>query len=592
MYLLPPRIRLLPEEVANQIAAGEVVERPASVVKELVENALDAGATRITVELAEGGRRLIRVSDNGEGMTAQEAVIALQRHATSKIHSADDLLAVRTLGFRGEALPSIASVARMTLVSRARGTLEGTKLEVAAGDIVSLDPVGAPEGTTISVNDLFYNTPARLKFLKAPRTELSQACDAMVRMALARPGVAIQLLHDGAQVLTSPGGDDMLNAVVALYGVEAGREMLAVEYDRGGVHVRGYVSQPAYTRPTRSAQSFFVNGRPVRSRTLTHALDEAYRGALPAGRFPLVALLLEVDPTLVDVNVHPTKAEVRFLRDWEAHRAIQDAVKAALGLAGARSLESPLVRQTVISQEALARGEWLETVPPPVQRSEVAGGRLQPHGSDPFADRPPTEQLAMPSLLAAVDVVRPVAQLWRSYVLAEGARGLLIVDQHLAHERILFQRLLDEGETRLGVQHLASPVTLEVGRREAVLVAEALPALQALGFGLEAFGGDSFLIRVVPACVAAGEEAGIIREIVDQMAAEPAARRAAIPRERLAAAAACKAAVKKGTRLGLEEMRQLLDDLARSGNPHTCPHGCPIAVELRYQELLKRFKRV
>src|SRR5437588_2397202 len=418
----PPRIRVLDEAVASQIAAGEVIERPASVVKELIENAVDAGATRLNVEVEDGGRRLIRVVDNGEGMSAEEAVIALQRHATSKIARADDLMAVRTLGFRGEALPSIASVSRLTLTTRRRGELEGTQVRVAGGEIVSLDPAGAPEGTTVTVADLFFNTPARLKFLKSPRTELGQACDALTRIALARSDIAVSLQHEGAEILASPGGE-LLNVITALYGRDTAKEMLPIAWEREGLRIHGFVSRPTATRPTRSAQSFFVNGRFVRSRTLTHALDEAYRGTLPTARFPAAVVRIEIDPSLVDVNVHPTKAEVRFLRDWEVHRAVHEAAKAALGLPVMGIGGVPAVQQTTLTPEQIARGDWFGTeAGAPLSEAASTAGQMVIPGAD------------VPRAL------RPIAQLWNSYILAEGPHGLLIIDQHLAHERVLFQK--------------------------------------------------------------------------------------------------------------------------------------------------------
>jgi DNA mismatch repair protein MutL len=636
------RIRILDEEVANKIAAGEVVERPASVVKELVENAVDAGATRVVVDLEDGGRRLIRVADNGCGMTAQEAVLALQRHATSKITRAEDLSAVRTLGFRGEALPSIASVSRLTLVTRAAGELSGTKLIVEGGEIRSLEEVGAPEGTTFTVADLFYNTPARLKFLKSARTELGQACDWLIRIALAHTEIAVKLTHDGVEALQSPGSPERVNAIAALYGREVARELLPVSWERGGLRVEGYVSRPTFTRPTRSGQSFFVNGRFVRSRTLTHALDEAYRATMHAGRFPFAVLLIEVDPAVVDVNVHPTKAEVRFLREWELHRAAHEAVRNALGPSADVSPDSPLAAEALVSQSHLHQSPWLA---PGAGRAPGAGTRgggplfgprpplgPPPMEDDPFADPPPATLgvgtapdagVAQPPIpdpatgesLAPAAALRPVAQLWSSYILAEGPTGLVIVDQHLAHERILFDRLVaagiaavsaeasaDAGSERTlatAVQRLAVPATITVTHRQALLVDEHLPALTALGFEVEPFGRDAFVVRAVPAFVRPGAESVLLSEILDELSDSAGASRGGqggppllALQERVAATTACKAAIKKGERLAREEIQRLLEDLARTSQPHTCPHGCPIAVEISYQELLKRFKRI
>jgi len=583
------RIRILDEDVAARIAAGEVVERPASVVKELVENALDAGASRIVVEVEDGGRALIRVGDNGCGMTAQEAVLSLQRHATSKITCAEDLAGIRTLGFRGEALPSVASVSRVTVLTRPRGELEGTRLEAEGGEIRSLEAAAAPEGTVVTVRDLFYNTPARLKFLKTTRTELGQVCDALTRTALSHPGVALRLTAEGEEVLHSPGSADPLNAVAALFGAELARELVPVAYSRPGIAVEGHVSRPPFSRPTRGGQHLFVNGRWVRNRTLTHALDEAFRGALPGGRFPFAALHVEVDPALVDVNVHPAKSEVRFLRDWEVHRAVLDALREALGAPAGPVPPAPLARQQALDPKAFRTGPWL-----PSPRPEGTPEAPPPEAGDHAPASPaPAAQPVLPDLHTPLPRLRAIAQVWHSYILAEGPTGLVILDQHLVHERVLFDRIraaADAGD--LLVQRLAVPATLQLTHREAVAADELLPDLARAGFDLEPFGRDSFLVRSAPAFVRPGGEIPTLRRLLDELLeARRAGGEGGAETARAIAGAACQAAVKKGAHLGPEEMGQLLDDLSRTTNPHTCPHGCPIAVEITYQELLRRFKR-
>jgi len=603
------RIRILEEEVANKIAAGEVVERPASVVKELVENAIDAGATRITVEVDEGGKSLIRVNDNGCGMTAQEAVLALQRHATSKISSAEDLSSVRTLGFRGEALPSVASVSRLTVVTRPRGEMEGIRLEADGGDIRELEPAGTAEGTTITIRELFYNTPARLKFLKTTRTELGQICDVLTRVALSHPEVSTRLIADGSELFHSPGSADPLNAVAALFGNDLARELLPVRYSRPGLAIEGFISRPPFSRPTRSGQHFFVNGRTVRHRSLTHAVDEAYRASMPSGRFPFVVLHLEIDPGVVDVNVHPTKAEVRFLRDWEVHRAVTEAVRQTLGSPVLAAPET-LAHQHTLRPEDLKHGPWLPIPPAEASTDPFAGadpgavpavsGQVGSPGSETTTINPLTiigapTQGSLPELNTPAAAPRPIAQLWNSYILAEGPEGLLIIDQHLAHERILFDRLLNSEQEQPASQVLSTPLTLQLSHREAALALDLFPDLQRLGFVLEAFGRDAFLIRAVPEFVRPGAELVTLRGLLDELTSDHAVG-SGTPRpavtDRLAAAAACRSAVKKGMRLGGEELRQLLVDLAGTTNPHSCPHGCPISVQLSYQELLKRFKRI
>ena len=595
------RIRILAEEVANKIAAGEVVERPASVVKELVENAVDAGATRITVEVEEAGKALLRITDNGCGMTAQECVLALQRHATSKIARAEDLAAVRTLGFRGEALPSVASVSRVTLLTRARGELEGARLEAEAGEIRELEAAGAAEGTAITVRDLFYNTPARLKFLKTNRTELGQVCDVLTRLALSHPGISLRLIADGDEILHAPGSADPLNTVTALYGKDLARELLPVSYSRPGLAVEGYVSKPTFARPTRSGQHLFVNGRWVRNRTLTHALDEAYRATLPGGRFPFAVLHVEIDPALVDVNVHPAKSEVRFLRDWEVHRAVHEAIRNAIG--APQGANAPLAQRSQLTPEELQRGPWLPPIPPPADRHDPFGEPPPPIPTQnvPFPEMAaavPVRQLAMAEVDVARTALRPIAQVWNRYIVAEGASGLLIIDQHLAHERVLFDRLLQSrSDSGASAQRLAVPVTLQLSAREAALLEEWRGELRGIGFELEPFGRGAWVVRSVPAFVQPGSELATLRALLDELGegrkagARPEGGSMPVP-DRAMAAAACKAAVKKGSRLASEEMERLLEDLARTENPHTCPHGCPITVEIGFQELLRRFKRI
>ena len=601
--VIESRIHILSEDVVNKIAAGEVVERPASVIKELAENAVDAGATSITVHVEDGGKRLIRVTDDGIGMTAQEAVIAMQRHATSKLVTADDLDRILSLGFRGEALPSIASVSRMQITTRARGELEGVRVVVENGEVVELEPTGAPEGTEVLVQDLFYNTPARLKFLKTARTELGRASEALVRIALARSDLRVRLTSASGDLVDSPGYDDLRETIAALHGRQVGEALLPVELARDGVRVSGYVTRPTYTRPTRSGQYFFVNGRAVRHRTLSHALSEAFRSSLRGGRHPYAVLNVELSPALVDVNVHPAKTEVRFVRDWEIHRAVHAAVREALGQPAAAMNAAPMVRQASVSPEQMAAGSW--TLPPAASGSAAPAGEAaagpppiqEPPGLAPppeaiGADPPSLGQPPMPGLEVPLAQIRPIAQLWRSFILAEGPEGLLIIDQHLAHERVLFDRLRSARDQEgAPSQRLAVPLTLEMSHQQALLVDEALPELAQLGFEIEPFGRDSFMLRGAPAVLKAGTELGTLRNILDQLLGGEPEHGVAVQDERVLATTACKAAIKKGERLAADEMKRLLDDLARTAQPHTCPHGCPIAVELSYHELLRRFKR-
>jgi DNA mismatch repair protein MutL len=486
----------------------------------------------------------------------------------------------------------------MTVITRANGELAAAKLEVEGGEIRSLTEAGAPEGTSITVTDLFYNVPARLKFLKSARTELGQACDWLTRIALAHGTLSLRLLHDGGELLHSPGSAELVNVVAALYGKEVARELLPAFWERAGLRVQGLVSKPTFTRPTRSGQSFFVNGRYVRSRSLTHALDEAYRATMHAGRYPFAVLAIDLDPSLVDVNVHPTKAEVRFLREWELHRAVHEAVRQAIGLEATPAAGAEPLAVTV-SQTQLAGMPWTPRAFAGLSDTPLAGASVGPathDPDDPFAVADPgsvtgaTPQAVFPQLRPSLHDVRSICQLWQSYILAETATGLLIVDQHLAHERVLFDRLSQAGAAAPVFQQLAIPVTLSVSHRQALLVDERLDRLRELGFDVDRFGKDAFVVRAVPHFVRVGSEARLVQELFDGLA--EGSLPSHLPGDRLQATTACKAAVKKGDRLQPEEMQKLLEDWRATAQPYTCPHGCPIAVELTYHELLRRFKRL
>ena len=580
------RIRVLEDEVASKIAAGEVIERPSSVVKELVENSLDSGADRVSVEIEEAGVGLIRVTDNGFGMTADEAVLALQRHATSKISSVEDLATIRTLGFRGEALPSISAVSNLELQTRPPELTQGCRVLAEAGVITALDPLGCPAGTSISVRDLFFNTPARRKFLKSPRTEVSQILEVAIRMALSRPGVRLDVVADGEELLRVPAGTDPREAVAAIYGPDPAREMADVAHSRPGIAVEGVIGLPVHSRPTRSAQHVFVNGRWIRSRVITHAIDEACAQFFPPKRHSYLVLHLELDPGSLDVNVHPAKTEVRFLRDWEVHRAVGEALRAALGNPRGAA---PLLRSVEVQADALARGVFLQALPeaecrPP--RGERQAAAVASGGA--------TLSLALATAApdAGVAAWKPVAQLWERYILAHSPEGLVIVDQHLAHERVLFDRLIGDGESgNVPARTLDEPLTLAFSHAQALRLDELSGVLAGMGLALEPFGRDAILLRTVPSFVPAGRELQHSRDILDEVLTAPAQDAGPEALRRLVASAACRTAVKKGSALGLPEMQRVLADLAGTTNPNRCPHGCPIWVGLSFRELLSRFKR-
>jgi DNA mismatch repair protein MutL len=600
---------VLDEHTANRIAAGEVIERPSSVVKELVENSIDAGATRILVELEDGGKKLIRVTDNGLGMGREDAVLSLQRHATSKIRSADDLFDIRTLGFRGEALPSIASVSILELVTTPAGDSSGVRLRAEAGTITDLEQVGAPQGTSIAVRELFFNTPARLKFLKTAQTELHHISDLVGRFALAYPGVTFRLVQGGRELFSAPASGNLLNALLAVFGRDIARELMPISFETPALKVSGYASKPSLTRANRAQQIFFVNGRSIRSRTMIHAADEAFRGLLTPARYPVVVVFVGIDPALVDVNVHPTKAEVKFSREGDIHSAVHRAIKDALSGSGSMPAFGGDGRSSASAaaprprQEQLIRTQDVDTTA--FREALRARTQPEPDSGDPFSWKSgtqttvepaeePVQAAEEPSTFEAVSLegLRIIGQLKNTYILAETDDGLLLIDQHAAHERILFGRMIlaKEKET-LEVQRLVVPATISLGRRESILVNQKLSDFKRAGFELEWFGKDSFVVRAVPACLADRDYLQALRDMVDELVETTVARRLIARQEQVLTTASCKMAVKAGDALTHEEMSRLIEDLLNSQDPFMCPHGRPVIVTLSTAEMARRFRR-
>jgi DNA mismatch repair protein MutL len=637
-------IRTLDEQLVNRIAAGEVVERPAAALKELIENSIDAGAMRIEIEAEMGGRRLIRVRDDGIGMTRTDALNALQRHATSKIASDADLTRITTLGFRGEALPSIASVSRMEILTRAFEEDTGTHIVVEGGEVKTVEEVGAPIGTTVTVRDLFYNVPARLKFLKSVPTELGHIIETVTRYAFAYPDVSFRLVHERQELIFTPGNGDLLTAAASIWGRETVQRMVQVDYERDGIRVWGLIAPPHQTRPTRQHQYFFVNLRPVRNKTLTAALDEAYKTLTPEKRYPACILLVGIDPRQVDVNVHPAKIEVRFQREQAVFEAVVNAIRAALLHHGmipsalppsesrrqvitpARPPDTETIHQILMQRAGLAPAEAVGTPARPethahagetparpethAHASETPAPSGMPAGADPFvsatrtlpptpapADETPllleTEPLQTTHLPFAhlLDDLYILGQVSNTYIVASTRQGLVLIDQHVAHERVLYEQLCyKRGALPIPKQHLLTPETLQLSRRDALLLHEKLPELEAIGFELEPFGVDTYLIRAVPAALK-GDPVQTLRDIVDELVELSVSKRLPVAREQIWITTACKLAVKAGDPLSMPEMRKLIEDLARTENPYLCPHGRPITIILTWQEIERKFKR-
>ncbi|SHK71211.1 DNA mismatch repair endonuclease MutL [Desulforamulus aeronauticus] len=635
------KILLLDEATANQIAAGEVVERPVSVVKELVENSLDAGANRISVELVEGGGDCIKVVDNGSGMSAQDATLCFQRHATSKIKMAEDLNHILTLGFRGEAMPSVAAVARVTLVTRQQDEVAGTMVFVEAGEIKEVSPVGCPVGTSVEVRDLFYNTPARRKFLKTATAETSQISDLLSRIALARPDVRFEL-RSGARVLFfSPGTGSIKDTAASIFGAENVRSMLEVNYQGSLLSITGLISKPVLTRASRQYQNFFINGRYIRSGFISGLLSQSYQTLIPAGRFPMAVLHLQLDPAQVDVNVHPTKMEIRFANEKEVQGNVLEALSQTLSLPkaipgfweampnrkmtppaeasvetngrpakapGEQPKESPIAEITIDTAKVEAKAEI------PVQSKEQLRFPLPLQHQSAKEAVTSTEPLFKPvakatpqtvpnqaisegssPYQAAEDTVfpylTPIGQIPPTYVLAYGEVGLYIIDQHAAHERVLYERYHKLLQQNARAQMLLQPITLEIPHHEAQLVIQHILDFQEIGFLLEHFGGDTFLLRGVPDR-ASDASANVFLDLLARLQEYPESRfNKGFVIEQLAVSMACRDAVKAKAHLGNPEIKALLEGLAHCQQPFTCPHGRPTLIQITQEELKKRFKR-
>ena len=585
-------IRILSPEVASQIAAGEVVERPASVVKELVENALDAGAKSVTIEIASAGRTLVQVADDGVGIPPEELALALERHATSKLACAEDLFRIATLGFRGEALASIGSVSRLIITSCTLASPAGARLRVEGGRIGRLEKTGAPVGTVVRVEDLFYNVPARLKFLKQDATE-RRAIDALVtRYALAYPMVRFKLTEDGLASLHTAGDGDRRAILAALYGVDVSRQMLEIMADEEGFKLTGFISPTALTRSNRKEITFFVNGRWVQDTPLTSALLQAYHTLLMVGRYPLAAIFIEVPPEEVDVNVHPAKAEVRFRSPDKAFSFVQRSTRRALlayapipQLAPQNLWNQPLESGQIDPSWSLAHDFE--------HQKQAQGGGAQPAGIDlqsPVFNPQSTIQ-NLQSSIPSVPLLRLIGQIGATYLVAEGPDGLYLIDQHAAHERVLFEKLMAQhARNAIPSQVLLTPMVVHLPPASARLVEAQLPVLLHLGFHVEPFGQNSYQVRAMPALFASSDPAAALRALVEDFEEDEAPLQNEV--EAKIAGRVCKRlAVKAGQILSPEEQRALLADLETCASPRTCPHGRPTMIHLSVDMLERQFGR-
>jgi len=632
------RIHILPEHVANKIAAGEVVERPASVVKELLENALDAGAGHIRVRVEAGGKKLVEVTDDGCGMVRDDALLAFERHATSKIKDAEDLLTVETLGFRGEALPSIASVSRLSLETRAEGEAAGTKIEMHGGRIGRVEDAGLPQGTAIAVRDLFFNTPARRKFLKSESTELAHVAQLVTHYALAHPEKHIELHSSANAMLEAPPVAGYAERIYQVFGketldllvevaAEAPLERVGLpapppwrreeDYEApvpGEARLRGFVSRPELQKLNRNSIFFFVNRRLVRDRLLQHALTEAYRNILPGGVFPVVLLFLELPAGEVDVNVHPAKTEVRFRQSNFVHDLVRDTVRAAL----VETRPVPHFRRELTAQptagvaltpggRAMPASEGFALEPPPLvprPGSLEFAGAIEVERAAGMATAPSSARhddgcggaIAVEEngdRATALEALVPLGQVRESFIVAAGEDGLWIIDQHVAHERVLFERVLRQ-RAAAGVegQRLLMPLVVELTPAQQAVFAEIAEELKRNGFEAEPFGARTVAVKTAPAGVGAADVERLLHELLDRVAREEPGLDLEKVQTAIAASVACHAAIKINTPLEPEKMRWLLKELARTECPMTCPHGRPVLLRYSVREMERAFKRI
>ena len=602
------RIHRLPLHLANQIAAGEVVERPASVVKELIENALDAGAKRISVTIELGGKKLLRVEDDGEGMEPDDARLALERHATSKIASPEDLGAITTLGFRGEALPSIASVSHFTLRTRARGSATGTEIRVNGGTVASDREVGAPEGTSIEVADLFYNLPARRKFLKSDTAESTQISRLVTQMALGYPATGFSLTSGPRKLLECPPAAGFRDRFFQLFGDRP--DLIEVRKEAGGLRIHGYVAALGDQGPVRGPQNVFVNRRIVKDRTIAHAISEAYGVATIKERSPEVHLFIEMPPDRVDVNVHPTKAEVRFLEQSLVHEVMRRALADALGQGRAPELQftavsgrpSEPINLSIpgVLSGATVGNRWSGGAINSAWRNpaDMSGGSgLASDGSTPSGvPSPYAEAVVGPAAAAPPADIRPMIPLGQfrdTFIIAIDDEGIAIIDQHVAHERVLFEQVMEKlTNGRLDSQRLLVPILIDLSAAQRQALAPHAATLERFGMEIEEFGGDSVRLCAVPAVLDPSESEAAVRALAEDLDGLDRGARVEDALRRIAATMACHAAVKANYPLTIEKMHYILEELRRTSYSSVCPHGRPVVLRITRREVEKNFQRI
>lgn len=581
---MPKKIQILPEHISQTIAAGEVVERPASIVKELMENAMDAGASEITVELISGGLQLIRVFDNGEGIDPEEVPVALQRYATSKIRKAEDLYAIDTLGFRGEALPSIAAVSQMTIKTRVPHSLSGVRMLCEGGEIKSFSEVGCPVGTEVEAKNIFFNIPVKRKFLKSIQTELRYSLNHFLRLSLSRPSISFKFIHDGRILCEHPKTESPIVRIEAILGREIYHHLQPVGFEDGEIRITGFASLPSFSKGNADGIYLYVNRRFIRDRMIYKAVLGAYRHIIPAGKFPVVILFLTLPPSAIDVNVHPTKAEVKFKEPERVFRTVQGAFSFLHGLTSSLTAES---------YEDQRQGR----VPP---KDALLFSRSIPSSSVDFSSMregrgplPMVRDMRDPEWNVERQTgLRILGQVQGTYIICEGEKGLILIDQHAAHERLLFEKYKKEYETgSISSERLLIPIAMELSTEESFILMSHLEAFQSMGFEMDPIGERVYAIRSTPSLIDQRDPQERVREILDELSFMKREGRGAEAIHTILVTLACHAAVRGNFGLRREEMEELVGTLSPFNLSITCPHGRPIFFVIPLEELAKKFKR-
>ena len=603
-------IQILDQDTINQIAAGEVVERPASVVKELMENAIDAGATAVTVEIRQGGIGFIRITDNGCGIPKEELPLAFLRHSTSKIHSAADLLTVASLGFRGEALSSIAAVSQVELITKTTDSLTGSRYRIEGGEEKGLEEVGAPEGTTFISRNLFFNTPARRKFLKTETTEAGHVADLVEKIALSHPEISIRLIVNNQNRLHTSGNHNLKDIIYTIYGREIAGSLLSVSEEREGMRISGFIGKPVIARGNRNFENYFINGRYIKSRLISKAIEDGYKSYMMQHKYPFTLLHFTIEPELIDVNVHPSKMELRF-KDGEAvYQMVYHAVTSALSgkeLIPTASLPEPKVpNQPEISNQPESQSQpEVPGRPEPFEKKRMEAMGIVKEPPSPYGKEPPVPPSAEEKKEEQLELFdgrllseearkrhRLIGQVFDTYWLVEYDGSLYIIDQHAAHEKVLYEKTMDALKTRrFDTQMISPPLILTLNTNEALLLEQYMDSFTHLGFEIEPFGGNEFAVRGVPSNLLSIAKKELLMEMIDNLSQEGLAGEPDLICERVASMS-CKAAVKGNHVMSQAEADALIDQLLKLKNPYHCPHGRPVMVSMTKYELEKKFKRI